>query len=55
MLSIHNMPEKFRNRVFVLDHETLSAHNTPEKFENELIPVFFGLVFEENSGREIIW
>lgn len=49
------MPEKFRNGVFVLDHETLSAHNTPEKFENELIPVFFGLVFEENSGREIIW
>lgn len=52
MLSVHNMPEKFQNGVFILDNEMLSVHNTPEKFENELIPVFLDLFLRKTQARK---
>ena len=55
--AVRATPENFEDGAFTLKmHKILSVHALPSgEWENATVTVHFGLLFEENSGREITW
>ena len=53
--AVRATPENFEDGAFTLKmHKILSVHALPSgEWENATVTVHFGLLFEENSGREI--
>jgi len=51
----HYTAEIWKRRFDSENTSNVSVHTTSEKFENATITGHFGIVFEENSGRGIIW
>jgi len=51
---VHTTLEEIENRDFTpKKHQMFPVHATPEEFKNATICGDFGLVFEENVGREL--